>query len=352
MSRWSGIGLGALLVAAPLLGGSCSKSKSPGPVASASAPAPSASAAPFKLSEEQAAQVLARVGDRTITLGDYVAAIERMDTFERLRYQSPDRRKLLLKEMIDVQLLADEARRRGLDKLPETEERLRQVLRDELMKEVRRSVPSASDLPEADVRKYYDEHKEEFSDPERRRVSHIAAGSRAAAEKLLEKAKTATAAEWGAMVRENSIAPVPKELGSMPVELAGDLGIVGPPGHPRGANPRISDAIRAAAFKVEKSGDVLPEVVEDKGKFEIVRVTAITPARDRTFAESERSIRVTLVQQLVKQKEAELDKELRARFPVTIDEAALAKVKATPPSESARPTPRPAPAPPPHSTGG
>ncbi len=342
MSRL-GIGLCLALVAAPLLGAGCKKSKAPAPVASTSA-APPASAAPFELSDEQAAQVLAKVGEHTITLGDYVAALERMDTFERLRYQSADRRKLLLKEMIDVQLLADEAKRRGLDKLPETEERLRQVLRDELMKEVRRSVPSASDLPEADVRKYYDEHKEEFSDPERRRVSHIAAGNRAAAEKLLEKAKAASAAEWGAMVRENSITPVPKELGGMPVELAGDLGIVGPPGHPRGANPRVSEAIRAAAFKIEKTGEVLPEIVEDNGKFEIVRLTAITPARDRTFAESERSIRVTLVQQLVKQKEAELDKELRARFPVTIDEAALGKIQAKPPAPG-----KPAP---PRKTGG
>lgn len=343
MSRL-GIGLCLTLVAAPLLGAGCKKSKAPAPAASASAASPPASAAPFELSDEQAAQVLAKVGEHTITLGDYVAALERMDTFERLRYQSADRRKLLLKEMIDVQLLADEAKRRGLDKLPETEERLRQVLRDELMKEVRRSVPSASDLPEADVRKYYDEHREEFSDPERRRVSHIAAGNRAAAEKLLEKAKAASAAEWGAMVRENSITPVPKELGSMPVELAGDLGIVGPPGHPRGANPRVSEAVRAAAFKIEKTGDVLPEVVEDKGKFEIVRLTAITPARDRTFAESERSIRVTLVQQLVKQKEAELDKELRARFPVTIDEAALGRIQAKPPAPA-----KPAP---PRKTGG
>ncbi|MDQ2646264.1 MAG: peptidyl-prolyl cis-trans isomerase [Myxococcota bacterium] len=343
MSRL-GIGLCLTLVAAPLLGAGCKKSEAPAPAASASAASPAASAAAFELSDEQAAQVLAKVGEHTITLGDYVAALERMDTFERLRYQSADRRKLLLKEMIDVQLLADEAKRRGLDKLPETEERLRQVLRDELMKEVRRSVPSASDLPEADVRKYYDEHREEFSDPERRRVSHIAAGNRAAAEKLLEKAKAASAAEWGAMVRENSITPVPKELGSMPVELAGDLGIVGPPGHPRGANPRVSEAVRAAAFKIEKTGDVLPEVVEDKGKFEIVRLTAITPARDRTFAESERSIRVTLVQQLVKQKEAELDKELRARFPVTIDEAALGRIQAKPPAPA-----KPAP---PRKTGG
>src|SRR4051812_22176008 len=55
------------------------------------------------LTPEQAKQVLARVGDDTITLGDYAAALEHMDQFDRLRYQSPERRKELLDEMITVQ---------------------------------------------------------------------------------------------------------------------------------------------------------------------------------------------------------------------------------------------------------
>jgi peptidyl-prolyl cis-trans isomerase C len=323
----------AVLLALPLVG-ACSKPKPEAAAPSASAAA--SVAPPFKLSPEQAQQVLAKVGERVITLGDYLAALERMDSFERLRYQSADRRKLLLKEMIDVELLADEARRRGLDKLPETEERLRQILRDELLKDVRKSVPSASDLPDADVRKYYDEHKDEFNEPERRRVSHIQLPTLARAKELLPRAMKASPAEWGELVREHTRAPSNKELGGMPLELSGDLGIVGPPGHARGANPRVSEAIRTAAFKIAKSGEVYPEVVEDGGKFEIVRLTGITAPRERSYAEAERSIRVSLVQKLVKEREEALDKELRERFPVTIDEAALSKVKAVPSAAAPR----------------
>ena len=61
------------------------------------------------LTPEQAKQTLAKVGDDTITLGDYAAALEHMDQFDRLRYQSVERRKELLDEMITVQLLAKEA---------------------------------------------------------------------------------------------------------------------------------------------------------------------------------------------------------------------------------------------------
>ena len=63
-----------------------------------------ADAGAARLTPEQAGQVLARVGDRVITLGDYAAALERMDPFERMRYQTEDRRQALLDEMINVEL--------------------------------------------------------------------------------------------------------------------------------------------------------------------------------------------------------------------------------------------------------
>src|SRR5690242_5717490 len=68
---------------------------------------------PNKVPAELAARVLAQVGGRTITLGDYAAALERMDQFERLRYQTPERRKQLLDELINAELLAREAEKRG-----------------------------------------------------------------------------------------------------------------------------------------------------------------------------------------------------------------------------------------------
>lgn len=315
------------------------------------APVSSGSAAPQPsavktLTAEQAQQVLAQVGDVKITLGDYAASIERMDSFERLRYQSPERRRLLLNEMIDLELLAQEARRRGLDQQPETQERLRQLMREELLRDVRKQVPAPNDLAPADVRKYYDEHKADFDEPERRRVAHISVASRAQAESLLAKAKDANAADWGKLVTDNSLDKGSRALGAAPPELAGDLGIVGPPGHPRGANPRVPESLRAAAFKIEKVGGVYPEVVPEAGSFHIVRLTSRTDARERTYEAAERTIRITLVQDLVKQREVSFEKELRAKYPVNIDEAALAKVHVPKPSPSASsgallPTPLP-----------
>jgi parvulin-like peptidyl-prolyl isomerase len=306
----------------------------------AAGPSSSASAqAPEGLSPELSARVLAKVGAHEITLGEFAATLQRMDPFERLRYQSPDRRKQLLDELIDLELLAEEARRRGLDKQPETQERVRQMLRDELLSEVRASVPAPGDISEADARRYYDEHRDDFREPERRRVAHIALTSEAEAKAVLEKALSVSATEWGKLVEAKSKDPRGKPSVALPPELAGDLGIVGPPGHARGENPNVPEPLRAAVFEIDKLGGVLPKVVAAAGAFHVVRLTGKTDARDRTFADAERSIRVALVQDRLRAREAELEAELKKKYPVTIDEAQLAKIPVAAPSAQV-PTPK------------
>lgn len=303
------------------------------------APSASVRAQPAGLTPELAARVLAKVGDHPITLGQYAATLDRMDPFERLRYQSADRRKQLLNELIDLELLAEEARRRGLDRQPETQERVRQMLRDELLAQVRASLPAPADLPEADARRYYEEHRDDFREPERRRVAHIAVASQAAAKIVLEKALAATPAQWGKLVADESHDARSKPNLALPPELAGDLGIVGPPGHPRGENPNVPEPLRAAAFEIEKLGAVLPRVVPFAGSFHVLRLTGKTDARDRTFADAERSIRVALVQARIVAREAELETELKKRYPATIDEAQLAKIPLPTASSKAPPAP-------------
>jgi len=103
------------------------------------------------LSPEQAARVVAKIGDRTITLGDYAATLERMDQFDRLRYQTKERRRELLDEIISVELLAAEARRLGLDKQPETQDAIRQILRDAMVAKARKGLPAPGEIPTSEV---------------------------------------------------------------------------------------------------------------------------------------------------------------------------------------------------------
>jgi len=291
-----------------------------------SASSPAASAVAEGLSAELAPKVLAKVGDRTITLGEYAAVLERMDQFERLRYQTADRRRKLLDEIIRVELLAAEARRRGLDQDPKTVERIRQVLRDELLKKVRRQVPQPAQIRESEVRAHYDQHRQEFHEPERRRVAHIVVASQARAEQLLQEAMQASPAQWGNLVREDSLDRSGQPASTGALELAGDLGIVSRPGEGRGDNPKVPEELRAAVFEIPKVGGVHGQVVKARGRFHIVRMTGKTEARERSFTDAQRSIRVSIVQERIRAAEKQLEEELRKRIPVRIDEQALAKV--------------------------
>lgn len=286
-----------------------------------------AGASPTKLlTDEQAAQVLATVGDKKITLGDYTAALEHMDQFDRLRYQSPERRKELLEEMITVELLAMEATAKGYDKDPLAQQELRAILRDAMLAEARKGAPTPADIPESEVRAWFEAHRAEYKDPERRRVSVVTVATEAEAQTIVAAAKkTPGSAQWGELVRSKSLDP--QARANVPIDLAGDLGIVSPPGDPRGENPRVTPEVRAAVYEIGEVGAVLDKVVASGGRFHVVRLIQKIPAHERSFEEAERSIRVKLAQDKLRAKEDELIAELKKSVKVEIDEAALATVK-------------------------
>ncbi len=256
MKRWSPVGLFVIVLLGCPLG--CDE-------APLKPPPPDAGTPPAGLTAEQAARAIAKVGDRTITLGDFARALERMDQFDRLRYQSKDRRRELLEEMIDVDLLAGEARRTGIDKDPVAADALRNILRDAMLAEARKDLPTPAQIPNQEVRSYFEAHPEKFNEPERRRVAAIVLSDKKEADKVLKEAlKIKSPAEWGELFAKHSITAPKTKAPPGPAELAGDLGIVGPPDEARGSSPKVPDAIRAAVFKLKDVNQIAPELVENE----------------------------------------------------------------------------------------
>ena len=162
-------------------------------------PPPTANSGPSAagLTSQQAALVLAKVGDKTITLGDYATTLQRMNQIDRLRFQTPERRRDLLKQMIDLELLSLEARRRGIDKRPEVQDAIRQILRDAMLAKAREGSLAPAQIPAADVQAYYDANKEKFREPERRRVAAIVLGDPDKAAEVLASLAAGGTATWG-----------------------------------------------------------------------------------------------------------------------------------------------------------
>jgi peptidyl-prolyl cis-trans isomerase C len=276
---------------------------------------------------ELAGRVLARVGERTITLADYVAALERMDRFERLRYQTADRRKALLEEMINLELLAREAEQRGLDRQPETQALIDELLRDEALRRLRRRVPGWQEVSADEVRAYYAEHAREFVEPERRRGALIGLDDKSRAEAALNEARATDAGGWARLVARFAPTASSAELDPSESRLAlavpGDVGFVSAPSAGATDNEKVPEAVRAALFAITQPEGVFPELVSEAGRYYVVRLAGKSEARQRGLAEVEATVRTRIVEEKLRAAEAELLGRLRAEIPVSVNSAEL-----------------------------
>jgi hypothetical protein len=249
-----------------------------------------------------------------------------MDRFERLRYQSEERQRELLEEMIETEILAQEARRLGLDKDPDVQLRLMQALRNEVLEDLRRQLPRPEDIPETEVREYYSQHQGDFVEPERRRVLVIEVSDAKLAADLATQAQGASGEEWAKWAKKHSRRR--DRLGDEDAnELAGDVGFLSPPGSPpderRGESPDLPEAVRKAAFQLAKVGEVSPKPVEEAGRYYVVRLAAISPKRDRSLRDAGPAIRAELLRLKFAEAEKQLLADLAKQYPARIDEAAL-----------------------------
>jgi len=277
------------------------------------------------LTAAEAGETLAKVGDRAITLGEYAASLARMDRFERLRYQSEDRQKELLEEMIRVEILAQEARKRGLAKDPEVRLATMQALRDELLLDLKRNLPKPEELSEREVRDYFAHHKSELVEPKRHRVLAIVVGSPELSQRVAEEAKDATGQRWAELAKRYSLDRRGLEADAAP-ELAGDYGFVSAPGELRGENAEVPPEVRSAVFRLSELGQVLAEPVPARGKYYIVRLGGVSAARERSLTDADGTIRAELLRQRFLEAERALLARLAIRYPVTIDQPALERL--------------------------
>ena len=269
------------------------------------------------LTENEANQVLATVGKVEITLGEYAESLLRMGEYQRLRYQSKERQAQLLDELIDLELFAQEARRLGLDKQAEVQLAIDQAQRDEVLAQLKLDSIKASEISQAEVGAYFEEHHSEFREPERRRVLVIELESKSLGEKVLKKALNSDGKAWGNLSAEY-LSREKKAAETGAIEYRGDLGFTSQAEQKLEGASRVPDAVSQAVFQLKELGEVFNAVVETDGRYYIVRLGAISAARDRSLSSAAPVIRIELARQKYLEKEKELVEQLRQRYPVQI----------------------------------
>lgn len=287
---------------------------------------PEAGVAVGGLTPEQAAKPVARIGDKVITLGDFAQALQDMPEYERMRYQSLERRKELLRSMVEVHLLADEATKLGLDKDPIVQEETRQILVAWMRGKLVNDLPVPSSIPETELRAYYEKHIDLYREPERRRVSMVLLKDEATAKKVHEEAKALPpgppgATGWGALVKKYS-EDKPNEAQQAP-EMFGDVGYVTAPADTHAQpSPKATPEVRTAAFALKEVGEVSAPFKDANG-WHVLRLLAKNEARDQSFADVERTLRVRILQEKRAAAEKALLDQIKNEVKVEIDDKAL-----------------------------
>jgi peptidyl-prolyl cis-trans isomerase C len=267
------------------------------------------------LSEAQANEVLATVGDRTITVGELADRLASQSPYLRARFESPERRKEFLDNLVRFELLVYEAKRRGYADRPEIVRARRNAMIQQLVKKEVDDPLDDLEITDEQVKAVYDANPDEFDRPAEVRASHIFIVDRAQATKLLPEAKKADLAGFRKLAREQSEDQKTKGDG-------GDLQFFR-----ADADGQPPAAVRDAAFSLDKVGAVYPDLVEEGGGYHIIMLTGKRAPLKRTYEQAKRAIRHKLTRERKDAAMAALTERLRKEIEVKVDYEALKSIE-------------------------
>lgn len=270
------------------------------------------------LTEAQASEVLVKVGDRTITVGDFADRLASQSPYLQARFENPERRREFLENLVRFELLVYEAKRRGYADRPDIQRAQRSAMTQQLIKQEIDDKLALSDISDAEIEAVYESNPEEYDRPAQVRASAILIKNEARANKLLEQAKKADIPEFRRMARENSEDPATAKSGGDLQFFTADT--EGPP----------SARVRDAAFTLKRVGNVFPKVVRTPEGYYIVMLTGKRAPLKRTYEQAKRAIRHKLARQKKDEAMEALLESLREDIPVEIDYEALTEIKVEP----------------------
>ena len=269
--------------------------------------------------------VLAQVDDIVITEADLKEVLARYanQPFVLARYSSIEKKKELLDSLVRYDVMAVEARRRGYERDPEVQ----RVAKDKMVKlftqqEILDKV-KLSDVPDAEVEKYYKEHTTEYTRPETVRASQILIKERAHALKVLSETKALQKMDMKAF--RDLVTKYSEDVDSKP--RGGDLTQFDR------TTTQHPQAVVTAAFALKEVGDVSDLVTTDKG-FAILKLTEKRPALSRSLDDAKPEIQRRLLDDLRAKKKKEYVDEARKAIKVEIFEDQLAKLDLTASAEA------------------
>lgn len=303
--------------------GACGDDPAPQPQDKPAANADEAASAKYGLTPEQAAKPLATIGDVKITVGSFAERLGSQSPYLRARYASPERRREFLDNMIRFELLALEAEKEGFAKADSVQRVRKQMMVQRMMSELfEEQGVKLADIDEAEIKAYYEAHRDDFHKPGQVRASHILFKKKAPAEKVLASLKAGN----GDMQQFRELAKA-HNTDAETKDRLGDLRFFGETPSSDPVETPMPAELRAAAFTLEKAGALYPELIQSEAGFHILKLTGKRAKLERSLEDARRLIQNRLWRTKREEAIEAFVEDLRKRAEVKEDLSLLAQVQ-------------------------
>lgn len=232
-------------------------------------------------------------------------------TFQSPAEVTPEKKKEFLEELISNEVLYQEAKAKGYADHP----RVKMMMVSLLQRDALGSTTETATISDADTKKYYDTHHDEYVIPEKVRARRIVVqfgADKAASKKKADEIRKQAAGkpeDFGKIAMESSEGPEKQRQG--------ELGYF-----PASGRPGLDAKVVSTSFGL-KNGEV-SQVFETTEGWNIVKVENRAPRTERTYDQVKKSIERKL---MTERRKAMLDNyiaELKNKAKVQVNDQALA----------------------------
>lgn len=240
-------------------------------------------------------KVLATIGEKEITNYDVESALQSLEPYQAMHFNSEQGKKQLLDDLVNQELFYMEAKENELHNDEEFKKELQRVQENMLKQYAINKVLTSISLTEEEKKAFFDANKDKFHKPETATAKHILVETEEQANNLLNKIK-ANEVSFEDAASEHSTCPS-KEAG-------GNLG-----SFPRG---QMVPEFEEAVFNMEK-GEVAGPVKTQFG-YHLIKLEDLNKGGESEYEEVKNEIERTLMYQKQTEVYSKKLNDLRSKY--------------------------------------
>jgi len=265
-------------------------------------------------------KVLATIEDQKITWQEFNKELDKIPMNMKKLVASQSGKKNYLDRLIANKLLLREVSKEKIENDKEFQERFNDI-KEQLLIEalLKKKITAQTQMSEDDLKKYYEEHKEDFKKDREINTRHILLKTEEEAKQV--QAKLQKGEDFTELAKKYSIDPNVRQTG-------GEIGF-----QPKGS---LIPEFENAAHKLTKVGQV-SGIVKTQFGYHIIRLEGVKPPSYVSLEEVKDFIKQKNAQEKQKEVLEKYLEELKKNSKITINETLLKEEKAEPPVKAESP---------------